>query len=94
MPKYKLATTSTFKRNYKRIKKRVYDLRLLDEIVQKLLNGEQLPANNKDHALSGSWVGYRECHIQSDWLLVYKILEDRLILTLTRTGTHSDIFNE
>ncbi|MBW8383597.1 MAG: type II toxin-antitoxin system YafQ family toxin [Youngiibacter sp.] len=49
---------------------------------------------NKDHALSGGWAGFRECHIQPDWLLVYRVYEEVLILTLTRTGTHSDLFGK
>lgn len=54
--------------------------------------GETLPIINKDHALSGNWTGYRECHIQPDWLLIYKYNNNDLILTLARTGTHSDLF--
>lgn len=55
-----------------------------------LAKGEILPANYKDHALTGNWIGHRECHIQSDWLLIYRIENGVLVLTLTRTGTHSD----
>lgn len=60
----------------------------------KLAGGEQLPEKNKDHALTGNWTGHRECHIQPDWLLVYRIENDLLILTLARTGTHSDLFGK
>jgi len=56
--------------------------------------GESLPDKNKDHALSGGWAGFQECHIQPDWLLVYRVYEEVLILTLTRTGTHSDLFGK
>ena len=59
----------------------------------KLTNGEPLDAKYKDHQLSGNWIGHRECHIQPDWLLVYRYEDDVLVLTLTRTGTHSDLFN-
>lgn len=59
-----------------------------------LSRGEPLPEKNKDHTLSGNWSGYRECHIQPDWLLVYCIENDILILTLSRTGTHSDLFGK
>ncbi|WP_278515161.1 type II toxin-antitoxin system YafQ family toxin [Succinivibrio dextrinosolvens] len=52
-----------------------------------------LPQSNKDHALNGNWKGFRECHIQPDWLLIYQISDDLLVLSLTRTGTHSDLFN-
>ena len=91
MYKYKLVTTTAFKREYKKLLKRKYNMNLLSEIVNLLLKGENLPQKNKDHALSGNWNGYRECHITSDWLLIYKIYEDRLILSLSRTGTHSDL---
>ena len=91
MPKYQLATTKTFDREYKKMLKRGYNTKLLEEIVEMLLNDEILPIKNKDHALTGNWKGYRECHIQPDWLLVYRKSEDRLILSLSRTGTHSDL---
>ena len=90
MYKYKLITTTAFKKDYKKLIKRKYDINLLTNIVNSLLNGENLPPKNKDHALTGSWKGYRECHITPDWLLIYKIYEDKLILSLSRTGTHSD----
>ena len=54
--------------------------------------GESLPAKNKDHELTEEWAGHRECHIQPDWLLIYRIEDDILVLTLARTGTHSDLF--
>ena len=72
--------------------KRNMDMDLLDDIIRKLARGETLPDKNKDHDLSGDWVGHRECHILPDWLMVYKIDESVLVLTLTRTGTHSDLF--
>ena len=59
-------------------------------LITLLAMGEVLPDKNKDHALTGNWVGHRECHILPDWLLVYRLEEDVLVLTLTRTGTHSD----
>ena len=74
--------------------KRHLEIDLLDDIIRKLASSEQLPEKNKDHALSGKWVGHRECHIQSDWLLVYRIEDDLLLLTLTRTGTHSVLFGK
>ena len=67
-------------------------MELLKNIVIALANGEKLPNENKDHELKCDHRGYRECHIQPDWLLVYKIKEDILILTLSDTGTHSDLF--
>ena len=69
------------------------NIALLKDIVTKLANGEPLDARHKDHPLSGDWIGHRECHIQPDWLLVYRIENDILVLTLSRTGTHSDLFN-
>ncbi len=91
MNKYTLYLTNSFKRDYKKIVKRGYDISLLEAVVDILLTGEALPEKNKDHPLSGNWKGYRECHIQPDWLLVYEIVEDRLILSLTATGSHSDL---
>ena len=84
--------TALFRKDYKLAKKRGRDMQLLKEIIALLSAGESLPAKNRDHALSGGWIGYRECHVQPDWLLVYRIDKDVLVLTLTRTGTHSDIF--
>lgn len=69
-------------------------MKLLAEIVAKLSMGEPLPPKNRDHALSGRWEGHRECHILPDWLLVYRIEDNVLVLTLVRSGTHSDIFGE
>ena len=74
--------------------KRLLEIDLLDDIIRKLSNGEQLSAKNKDHALTGNWVGHRECHIQPDWLLIYRVENDLLVLTLTRTGSHSDLFGK
>ena len=66
---------------------------LLADIIKKLANGEKLPAKNKDHALTGNFAGKRECHITPDWLLIYEIYDNRLILFLSRTGTHSDLLD-
>ena len=84
--------TTTFKKDYKMAMKRGRKLELIDKVITTLALGENLPNENRDHDLHGNWKGYRECHIQSDWLLIYKIEKDILVLTLTRTGTHSDIF--
>ena len=83
---------TAFKRDYKRIKKRGYDIRLLEKAISLLAEGQGLPPEYRDHALIGGYSGCRECHIAPDWLLVYEIAEGELILYLTRTGTHSDIF--
>ncbi|MCI5587411.1 MAG: type II toxin-antitoxin system YafQ family toxin [Lachnospiraceae bacterium] len=92
MTKYEIKNTSQFKKDFKLAKRRGPDTNLLKSIVTKLANGEQLEEKYRDHALSGDWIGHRECHIQPDWLLVYRIENDVLVLTLTRTGTHSDLF--
>ena len=84
--------TTKFKKDYKLAMKRHRDINLLDDIIRMLSKGETLPEKNKDHELTGNWIGHRECHIQPDWLLIYRIEDDVLVLTLTRTGSHSDLF--
>ena len=83
---------STFKKDFKRIVKRGYDVRLLEEVIELLANEQPLPSRYKDHSLTGNYADCRECHITPDWLLIYQINDDELILYLTRTGTHSDLF--
>lgn len=92
--KYIVKPTSQFKKDYKLAMKRGLDISLLEDIIAKLALGESLPEKNRDHALSGNWNGYRECHILPDWLLIYKLEDNILILTLARTGTHSNLFNK
>lgn len=92
--KYTVKFTTQFKKDYKLAIKRGLKLGLLEDVVAALAMGEPLPEKNKDHALSGNWVGYRECHILPDWLLVYRIEDDVLVLTLAHTGTHSDLFGK
>lgn len=92
--KYTVKLTSQFKKDYKLAMKRGLDISLLEDIIAKLALGESLPEKNRDHALSGNWNGYRECHILPDWLLIYKLEDNVLILTLARTGTHSNLFNK
>ena len=92
--KYTFKPTSQFKKDYKLAMKRGLDISLLEDIIAKLALGESLPEKNRDHALSGNWNGYRECHILPDWLLIYKLEDNILILTLARTGTHSNLFNK
>lgn len=91
---YDIIWTNQFKKDYKMAMKRHLKIEFLDDIIRKLSNGEELSKNNNDHALTGNWIGYRECHIQPDWLLVYRIENDLLVLTLSRTGTHSDLFGK
>ena len=83
---------TNFKKDFKRVVKRGYDIQLLERVIGLLANGETLPPKYKDHALIGDYADCRECHITPDWLLVYQINGNELILYLTRTGTHSDIF--
>lgn len=90
--KLNIVLSNRFKKDLKLIQKRGYDLSLLDDVVTKLANGESLPEKNSDHNLSGDYAGFRECHIQPDWLLVYRTENEDLLLFLSRTGTHSDLF--
>ena len=90
--KYELQRTTQFKKDFKLAVKRGYDTSLLHTAIRILANGEQLPSEYQDHLLNGNYSGYRECHIQPDWLLVYKVTEKILILSLYRTGSHSDLF--
>ena len=89
---YKIRFTQSYKKNYRAIIKRGLDTAPLDEVVYKLENGIPLEAARKDHALKGELNGLRECHVRSDWLLVYTIQEEYVTLVLIGTGTHSDIF--
>lgn len=89
---YKVKPTNKFQKDLKKAQKRRYDISLLADIIKKLANGEQLAEKHRDHSLSGDYVGCRECHITPDWLLIYEINDGDLILYLTRTGTHSDLF--
>lgn len=92
--KYLVKLTTQFKKDYKQAIKRGLKIQMLDDVITALALGEVLPEKNRDHALSGNWIGHRECHILPDWLLIYRIEDDVLILTLTRTGTHSDLFGK
>lgn len=81
-----------FKKDYKTIIARGYNPQLLQDVLEILCNEQQLPLKYKDHNLTGNYEGHRECHITPDWLLIYKIEQEILTLSLTRTGTHSDLF--
>ena len=82
----------SFQKDFKRMVKRGTNPSLLEEVVTILANEQPLPDRYRDHSLSGNYSGYRECHILPDWLLIYKVFQDRLVLVLTRTGTHSDLY--
>lgn len=89
---YSVWYTSKFKKDMKKISKRGYDVSKIEAVIDLLVTGVALPEKYSDHSLSGNWIGFRECHITPDWLLIYAIDGDRLVLTLTRTGSHSDLF--
>ncbi len=89
---YNIVASTKFKKDLKLAIRRGYNISLLTEVVDKLSKGEPLPEKNKDHLLFGNYSGCRECHITPDWLLIYEISNKELILYLTRTGTHSDLF--
>ena len=91
---YHIKFTNVYKKSYKRAKKRGLNLKLLDDVVEALGQGHKLDAKYRNHALHGNGEGFRECHIQPDWLLIYLVENDVLTLTLVETGTHSDIFDE
>ena len=90
--KYEIVPSCQFKKDLRLAQKRGYDLDKIKKVITALASGETLEAKYRDHLLTGDYGGYRECHIQPDWLLIYRIEKDLLILGLTRTGTHSDLF--
>lgn len=90
--KYEVKPSNQFRKDLKLVAKRGYKIELLTNVIKKLANGEKLAPKYKDHQLSGNFGFYRECHIQPDWLLIYEIDGNELILYLTRTGTHSELF--
>lgn len=95
--KYKVKWSTRFKKDYKLAMKRGYDIGLLDDVIRLIAKGDQqqrLMEDYDDHELSGDWKGHRELHVLSDWLLVYYLEENVLVLTLSRTGTHNDIFKK
>ena len=92
--KYIVKPTTQFKKDFKLAMKRSMKIELLEEVIAMLAMGETLPDKHKDHALTGNWVGHRECHILPDWLLIYRIEDEVLVLTLARTGTHSGLFGK
>lgn len=87
-----IVSSTKFKKDLKRTAKRGYNIDLLEEVVTMLANEEELPAKYHGHQLTGSYEGFRECHIQPDWLLIYRVDGEDLMLFLSRTGSHSDLF--
>lgn len=92
MVKYEIKPSNRFKKDVRLSQKRGYDLSLLTDVIKLIANGEALNEKYKDHALTGNYTNFRECHITPDWLLVYQVIDNELILFLSRTGTHSDLF--
>lgn len=88
---FKIVVSNRFKKDLKTIIKRKYDLNLLNEVIDGICLNGTIDAKYKDHNLLGQYSNFRECHIQSDWLLIYRIYDSELFLF--RTGTHSDLFN-
>ncbi len=89
-----LKTTTQFRRDYKLMKKRGYNMDLLEDVLETLLQKKPLAEKHRDHALVGNYNGFRECHILPDWLLIYRIDSEILLLVASRTGTHSDLFKK
>ena len=89
---YRIRATARFRKDYRLMRKRGLDMSQLYEVIAILASGDSMDDKYHDHALSGNYVGHRECHIAPDWLLVYYKEKDILVLTLVRTGTHSDLF--
>ena len=90
--KYEIVPSNQFKKDLKLAQKRGYDLDKIKKVITALANGETLEAKYRDHLLAGDYGGYRECHIQPDWLMVWEQNDECLTLLFLQTGTHSDIF--
>ena len=94
MTKYTIKYTTQFKKDYKLAKRQNKDIQLLKDLVDLLADGRPLPEKYNDHPLQGNWKGFRECHILPDWRLIYKQEQEVLVLTMVRTGSHSDLFRK
>ena len=89
-----LRPTTKFKKDYKRMKKQGKDMTLLQAVIDDLLQEKTLDAKYKDHGLTGNYIGFRECHILPNWLLIYAVNHEQLVLVAARTGSHNDVFDE
>ena len=89
---YKPVPSKRFTKDLKLMQKQQKDLSLLANVINTLSEGKQLDIKHRDHALQGDFSGYRECHVTPDWLLIYKIKDDLLLLVLYRTGSHSELY--
>ena len=85
-----LRSTGPFRRDFKRIARRGYDLSLFETLIDRLRNDQPLPVSARPHPLKGEWAKYMDCHIQPDWILIYQVEADEIVLA--RTGTHADLF--
>ncbi|QVK05365.1 type II toxin-antitoxin system YafQ family toxin [Mycoplasma mycoides] len=94
MTKYKIVWTTKFKKDLKLAKKQNKDLNKLDYVINILTQGKELDAKYQDHSLTGIYKGYRECHIDPDWLLIYKKDDDKIVITMLRLGSHSNLFEK
>jgi mRNA interferase YafQ len=91
MPKYEAIWTNQFKKDYKLLKKRGYNLEKLHILFSSILNGEVLDPKYGNHPLKGEWIGCQDAHISPDWIMIYEIDEENRLVKLWRTGTHSDL---
>ena len=89
---FQIKFANQFKKNYRLLVKRGFDISLLDSVINSLIIGEKLGEKYKDHSLAGQFQGFRECHIKPDWLLIYLVNEETNTITLVSTGSHSDLF--
>ncbi len=92
--RYEVKFTTQFKKDIKLAKRQKKNLDLLFDVIDKLANGRKLDSKFRDHDLSGDYAGTRECHVEPDWLLIYEIRDDVLVLMLYRLGTHSELFKK
>jgi mRNA interferase YafQ len=88
----KIVYSSQFKKDYKKVKKQNKDIGKLSVVIDKLAAKERLDAKYRDHPLTGSWKGFRDCHVEPDWILIYQTTAEALILA--RTGSHSELFKK
>lgn len=86
-----IVISSQFKRDAKKAKRRGKNIDKLEDLVDRIAQGHTLPTHYRDHALASNWRGYRECHIEPDWLLIYRVNLNEKLLYLTRTGSHADL---
>lgn len=92
--KLQIESSVSMKRGRRKMELRGRNMEKLDDVIERLANRDTLEPWYHDHPLKGRWTGYRECHIEPDWLLIYRVINDRLVLYLTETGTHSDLFDK